>query len=307
MDSSLPKRIKELRMDLKMTQEELSEALSHVTSTISSYEKGASKPTHETLLGLAFFFDVSLDYLVGNVDIKIATSKYSENDDIAKLVEVLNKFTDDQKRRVLGMINFLKEDYKSRISIDKEDRVKEINELSVKTNLKVEQLLNDKMLSKRMKSVRTENKYKQIDVARLLEAKATTISSYETGQNIPYYTHLSKISKQFNVSLDYLAGLTDNKKLFSEIIEDRSVQKILDSIYTLSKEDQEDIIENIYYTQWKNEKLEIESQKVQNKVQNKDKVYDNGISNNGISNNGIINYEISDNEISDNEFINLFI
>ncbi len=58
-------RIKELREQRRLNQEGLALKLNVSQSTISAYEKGERTPDLKTLISIANFFDVSLDYLAG--------------------------------------------------------------------------------------------------------------------------------------------------------------------------------------------------------------------------------------------------
>lgn len=59
-------RLKELRKELGLTQEELGEQVGLANNTISRYETGSNEPTKfETWQKLADFFNVPVDYLLG--------------------------------------------------------------------------------------------------------------------------------------------------------------------------------------------------------------------------------------------------
>ena len=58
-------RIKELRKKQKITQEKMSKKIGVARSTLSMYEIEKSEPDNATLLKLADFFGVSVDYLLG--------------------------------------------------------------------------------------------------------------------------------------------------------------------------------------------------------------------------------------------------
>lgn len=58
-------RIRALRQQRKMTQEELAERLGVARPMISAYENGTHQPSHETLLKIASVFGVSMDHLYG--------------------------------------------------------------------------------------------------------------------------------------------------------------------------------------------------------------------------------------------------
>lgn len=66
------------------------------------------------------------------------------------------------------------------------------------------------MFFKRLRDLREDHDLKQTDVAGLLKIQQTVYSRYERGfQNIPI-EHLIFLAKYYNVSTDYLLGLTDN-------------------------------------------------------------------------------------------------
>ena len=61
-------RIKELRLDQKLTQKELAKKLNTSNSSVCDWEKGRSQPYLQTLVNIATLFDVSTDYLLGLSD-----------------------------------------------------------------------------------------------------------------------------------------------------------------------------------------------------------------------------------------------
>ena len=75
-------RIKQLRQEKGLKQEELAGEFGIAQQTISNYEKGIREPDITTLKKLADFFDVSLDFLLGKTDIRtpIETLALSRSD-----------------------------------------------------------------------------------------------------------------------------------------------------------------------------------------------------------------------------------
>ena len=63
-------RLKELREERRLSQDGLALKLNVSQSTISAYEVGDRTPDLETLIAIAQFFGVSLDYLAGQSDLK---------------------------------------------------------------------------------------------------------------------------------------------------------------------------------------------------------------------------------------------
>lgn len=63
-------KIKELRLENKLSLKELSKATGISKSSISRWEKGEVDIKSDELLTLAHFFKVSTDYLLGEKDCK---------------------------------------------------------------------------------------------------------------------------------------------------------------------------------------------------------------------------------------------
>ena len=59
-------RLKELRTAKGISQQELADMLNVHAMTISGYERGIRRPNFEMLDEIADYFDVSVDYLIGN-------------------------------------------------------------------------------------------------------------------------------------------------------------------------------------------------------------------------------------------------
>lgn len=65
----LSQRLKELRLQRDLTQEELALRLPINRGTYAHYELGKRQPDLETLIRIAQFYDVSTDYLLGLTDL----------------------------------------------------------------------------------------------------------------------------------------------------------------------------------------------------------------------------------------------
>ena len=62
----LNERLKYLRKHAELTQTDVADKLGLLQNSYSRYERGERLPDFETLQKLANFFDVSVDYLIGN-------------------------------------------------------------------------------------------------------------------------------------------------------------------------------------------------------------------------------------------------
>jgi len=63
MENSFSSTLKQLRVERKVTQEELAEAIGVSFSSINSYEIGRRLPGNATLIKLANYFGVKVDHL----------------------------------------------------------------------------------------------------------------------------------------------------------------------------------------------------------------------------------------------------
>lgn len=65
---TLGKRIKFLRKNENLTQDELAKAIDVSRATLASWETERREPDYETVKKLARYFNVTVDYLLGNSD-----------------------------------------------------------------------------------------------------------------------------------------------------------------------------------------------------------------------------------------------
>ncbi len=61
-------RLKELRLEKNITQEQLGKLVNMSKMAISHWEKGHSEPSIPQLILLSNYFEVSVDYLIGKTD-----------------------------------------------------------------------------------------------------------------------------------------------------------------------------------------------------------------------------------------------
>ena len=62
-------RLRELREEKQVTQKNLAEILGlNSRTTITNYEQNDREPDFETLIKIAKYFEVSIDYLLGQTD-----------------------------------------------------------------------------------------------------------------------------------------------------------------------------------------------------------------------------------------------
>lgn len=61
----------------------------------------------------------------------------------------------------------------------------------------------------RLKQLRQQHKLTQSELADILSLKPTAISNYESDRNEPSFEKLIALSKYFDVSCDYLLGISE--------------------------------------------------------------------------------------------------
>ena len=66
--ATFAERVKELRLEHGLTQDKLGKIIGVKNFSIYSYEKGRACPEMKSLVAMADYFDVSLDYLAGRTD-----------------------------------------------------------------------------------------------------------------------------------------------------------------------------------------------------------------------------------------------
>jgi len=87
----------------------------------------------------------------------------------------------------------------------------------------------------RLKSLRQKRKLTQSELASILGLKPTAISNYESKRNEPSFEKLIALSKYFDVSCDYLLGVSDaylpvgGEVLDKDIVEFFNLYQQLDS------------------------------------------------------------------------------
>lgn len=102
MKNRFAERLKELRTSKKINQKTLSYFFGYGATAISGYENGRNEPSYDMLIQLARYFDVTVDYLIGNED----NSKRMENITKAEfeLLQAFRKLPDDEKKLVYTLV-----------------------------------------------------------------------------------------------------------------------------------------------------------------------------------------------------------
>jgi len=78
------------------------------------------------------------------------------------------------------------------------------------------------LLGDKIKLLREDRGVSQLELAKILEVGNSTLSMYESNTRKPDYEVIKKIADYFNVTTDYLLGLTEvpNQQYHDQILED---------------------------------------------------------------------------------------
>lgn len=102
MKSKFSQRLKELRDERGLTQEDLSKITGISFPTISRYENGIrDEPKLTILKTLANYFNVTIDYMVGDTDVKDVNFTPSE------IARIFNELDNDDKRILMDLAKTL--------------------------------------------------------------------------------------------------------------------------------------------------------------------------------------------------------
>ena len=109
--STFAARLTELREARNMQQNELSAILHVSPGTISNYESGRHNPDFATLIAIADFYQVSLDYLLGRSDSKamIGSQKYTKDVMMAQAIDLLCGVSSEYRQSLMCIMAALGE------------------------------------------------------------------------------------------------------------------------------------------------------------------------------------------------------
>lgn len=99
MDENLGAKVKKLRIEHGLTQEEVAKALDVTPGYISNVENGRNLMTLRMLAYYAELTDVSLDYLAGNVD-----AGYQKTALDNEILQLVSRMDNTQKEKLIATL-----------------------------------------------------------------------------------------------------------------------------------------------------------------------------------------------------------
>ena len=86
--------------------------------------------------------------------------------------------------------------------------------LQKRRRLRWKNILMCKIMHNRIGQLREEHHMTQVQLSIELDVSQETVSAYENGKHFPSVANLLKMSQIFDVSCDYLLGLSEQRKNF---------------------------------------------------------------------------------------------
>jgi transcriptional regulator with XRE-family HTH domain len=99
---SFKNRLKKLRQEQELTQDDFAKELNMSRSAIAAYESGRNEPPYEVLRKIADFFQVTTDYLIGKTHIRNVTDEITNSiQDDPELLEFWDELKDREDLQIL--------------------------------------------------------------------------------------------------------------------------------------------------------------------------------------------------------------
>ena len=105
MMSRFPERLKELRKSRNISQQKLGTYLNYGYTAIANYESGRNEPSFDTLMKIAVFFDVTVDFLIGLSNEPMIMNALSVSE--VRLLEIYRRLNEETKQIIMDMIGII--------------------------------------------------------------------------------------------------------------------------------------------------------------------------------------------------------
>ena len=98
-------------------------------------------------------------------------------------------------------------------------------------------------LLNRIKELRLGKELKQVELAQIIGMSQSSLSGYESGKIEPDQETLIRLSEFFDVSIDYLLGISNVKKALTlEQVDAKELQRLKELVEHLTPEQQEELL-----------------------------------------------------------------
>ena len=107
--------------------------------------------------------------------------------------------------------------------------------------------------NQRLKQLRQRHKLTQSELADILGLKPTAISNYESKRNEPSFDKLIALSQYFDVSCDYLLGISDADLPVGGEVLDKDIVDFFNLYQQLHKDSAQELKSYVQYLLYKQE------------------------------------------------------
>lgn len=105
---SMGERLRDLRLKRNLSQEEVARHIGITRSAYSHYEINNRQPVYGTLMKLASFFGVSLDYIIGgnrSERAEPAQESAEAASDSQEILKLINDMSREQRKQSIGLLH----------------------------------------------------------------------------------------------------------------------------------------------------------------------------------------------------------
>lgn len=102
------KNLKKLRLETNSTQQQLADYIMVSQQSVNKYENHDVEPDIETLIKIADYFDVSVDYLIGRKDWVDSSELFACENNDKTIIDLCKKLNKKQKEAVINLIKSFK-------------------------------------------------------------------------------------------------------------------------------------------------------------------------------------------------------
>lgn len=220
IDSSFASTLKQLRINKKLTQEELSKEINVSTSTIGMYETSKREPNFEVLKKISNFFNISLDNLIlGEKSNNSESFKdYIKNIRLSKGLSLRD--VDRMSNVTFSNLSMIEHGTRKATPFILKELSKVYNvdyiEL-LKMCGYIDDLESKKITKNNIKNLRTSFGLSQTELGNKIGLSARSIGFYESDDRDMPTSKLKQIANFFNVTPDYILGISQYSTMPNEL------------------------------------------------------------------------------------------
>ena len=220
INSSFASTLKQLRINKKLTQEELSKEINVSTSTIGMYETSKREPNFEVLKKISNFFNISLDNLIlGEKSNNSESFKdYIKNIRLSKGLSLRD--VDRMSNVTFSNLSMIEHGTRKATPFVLKELSKVYNvdyiEL-LKMCGYIDDLESKKITKNNIKNLRKSFGLSQTELGNKIGLSARSIGFYESDDRDMPTSKLKQIANFFNVTPDYILGISQYSTMPNEL------------------------------------------------------------------------------------------